>query len=575
MSIQEVPHLTEAQVRNLATPQSFDRGKTYYRNRAIVNPTRQGMKLWADCRGSELYQTTAMLGGEDGITNATCTCPYDWGGLCKHQVALLLTYVHQPEAFEAIPPLAEMLASRSQEDLIALIEHMVQRHPDLLTLVERSAAPSLGTPIDLSTYRRQAKRALRRSEMEEIAEDLEMLCDTANELLQAGDWLNAGSLFQMLLEETTAAYNDELRDIDYDGAVGGLSQDFAEGLGQCLENGQDFNQQIREKWLQTLLAAVLKDLELGGIDFGAGAADALLEWATEEEWEWIEQRIRQEIQRSDRWKQDTLVNLLAARRRETGQEEEANLLIHELGSPEQRAFLLVQEERFEEAMAIAHQHFTTLPGLVIQFADALLRANKPELALEYITQQNAQNSRGYAEWLIKFYQEHQNPELALHWQQQAFQQSPSISGFRELRKLAQQTGLWDNLRAEILKQLEQDKRFAILIDIALDEGDGDRALDLLNRSTDWSRFSYRLRVAEAIEKSQPKAALDIYQPLVDKAIAERNRNSYRTAAEYLKKIKSLYQSLKAQNKWQTYIQKIRTTYSNLPALQDEMNKAGL
>lgn len=143
-----------------------------------------------------------------------------------------------------------------------------------------------------------------------------------------------------------------------------------------------------------------------------------------------------------------------------------------------------------------------------------------------------------------------------------------------MRELAQPLGSWDSLRAEILQQLEQDKNFAILIDIAILEKDGDRALDLLKRSTD-SRFSYRLRVAEAVEKSQPREAINLYQGLIEKAIAERNRSSYQTAAGYLKKVKALYKAIKAQNDWQLYIQKIRTSYPTLRALQDELNRAGL
>lgn len=49
----------------------------------------------------EPYEVKVML-GENEVLSAECTCPYDWGGACKHVVALLLTYIHQPEAFEVI-----------------------------------------------------------------------------------------------------------------------------------------------------------------------------------------------------------------------------------------------------------------------------------------------------------------------------------------------------------------------------------------------------------------------------------------------------------------------------------------
>ncbi|HEY9861729.1 MAG TPA: hypothetical protein V6D16_19680 [Candidatus Obscuribacterales bacterium] len=45
-----LPRLSEAQIRQLATAQSFERGDRYYRNGAIINPMRQGLELRADCQ---------------------------------------------------------------------------------------------------------------------------------------------------------------------------------------------------------------------------------------------------------------------------------------------------------------------------------------------------------------------------------------------------------------------------------------------------------------------------------------------------------------------------------------------
>lgn len=282
-----LPRLTEAQIRELASPQSFERGDRYYRNGTIINPTRQGMEIWATCQGSERYEPRATL-GKGGITASSCTCPYDWGGLCKHQVALLLTYVHQPEAFDEVPPLDELLATRSREDLVALVQRMVQRYPDLLALVELSAPRRSGDRIDLSTYKRQVQRALQKDEMEDIAAAVQVVSDAAVQLLDAGDWLNAGGLYQLLLEEITAAYDDMLREIDDDGAVCIVVQDAAEGLGLCLAKAPTSEVALRLEWLLALLEAEFKDLELGGIDFAAGATDAMLEQATEEEWAELE-----------------------------------------------------------------------------------------------------------------------------------------------------------------------------------------------------------------------------------------------------------------------------------------------
>ena len=135
MTRENVPRLTEAQVRKLGSPQSFERGKSYYRGGAILEPVRQGLELRAQCEGSEdePYEVSATL-EHHGIAEVSCTCPYDWGGACKHVVALLLTYVHEPQAFRVIPPLETLLAKSSREQLIALIGEMAKREPGLLSV---------------------------------------------------------------------------------------------------------------------------------------------------------------------------------------------------------------------------------------------------------------------------------------------------------------------------------------------------------------------------------------------------------------------------------------------------------
>lgn len=575
MARETLPHLAEANILPLATSQSFSRGDRYYHEGAILNPMRQGLTLWAECQGSELYRTRVTL-SKDGIAAANCTCAYHGDGICKHQVALLLTYVRQPDSFHVTPPLEELLASRSREELIALIGQMVQRVPDLLSLVELSTASSQGQPIDISVYRRQAQRALRRDDMEEIAEDLEVLRDTAQQLLDSGDWLNAGALYQMLLEETTESYDDVLQSVDYDGEVAGLSQDFAEGLGQCLAQAQNLEIATREIWLTTLLDAELKDVEIGGIDYAAGATDHLLEQATDAEWAAIEQRIREEIKHSSSWRRQALVGILAARHDVTGQGEEGNALIHELGTPEQRAFVLVEEGKLDEAVAIAQQHFTRLPGVMKQFADTLLQAKAPERALQLIEQAQTKNSHwGYQEWLVKYHQEYGDAETALEWQKQVFLASPSLGHYKTLKDLAQRVGDWQQLRSQVLRTLESSDRLGNLIEIALDEGDIERALELLDKMSAWSRATYVLNVAKAAEKKKPQEAIALYQQMVEQSIAQRNRSSYQVAAQHLKQVKVLYESLNAQLDWSDYINRVRLQYPTLRALQDELNKAKL
>jgi uncharacterized Zn finger protein len=83
----------------------------------------------------EPYYVTASL-TENGIAEASCTCPYDYGGSCKHIVALLLTYVRRAQVFEKRPPFDAALNARSKDELIALIQKMLTYYPDLKAIVD-------------------------------------------------------------------------------------------------------------------------------------------------------------------------------------------------------------------------------------------------------------------------------------------------------------------------------------------------------------------------------------------------------------------------------------------------------
>jgi uncharacterized Zn finger protein len=569
--------LSESFIRGVASGPSFERGTSYYHSGAILDPIRQGLELRAACEGSqyEPYQVSVTLKGK-GIGGTACTCPYSGAGICKHLVALLLVYVREPQAFRVIPPLEALLASRSQQELIALIGEMIKRDPDLMSVVELSAATQPGRPMDLEAYRRQIRRVLRSESLRAIDRELCALRDTAARLEKAGDWLGAGGVYQVLLAETVGRYGDELQEMDEDGDIAMFVDEMAEGVSRCLAEGQP-DSETRRLWLEALLEAELTDIALGGIDLAPSAWDALLEHTTDADWTWIEPRVRAEIQKSHDWAREALVDLLRERRERTGQAEDAGALIRELGTPEQRAFLLIDEGEIEEAVHLMQPVLTNKPGLVTEFADVLVSARAAEAALALVTE-HVQGERGAPwclDWLVKYYRTHGRRREALVWQQKIFLLRPSAEEFRALSEVSRKLGIWDQVRTDALKALERSKRFGPLTVIALHEGDVPRALELLPRMQPWERGQYQWQVAQAAEKSHPRQALALYTELVKHAIHGRDRRTYRQAVQYLKRMKATYTSLKAAADWEAYVQSLRAQYRLLPALQDEMRQARL
>ena len=88
--------ITENELRGYLNDQSLRRARGYI-NR-VINPIRRGETLVAQVRGTRIYDVEVIV-AEDGIT-AHCSCPYDWGGYCKHIGALVLAWIYEPEDFD-------------------------------------------------------------------------------------------------------------------------------------------------------------------------------------------------------------------------------------------------------------------------------------------------------------------------------------------------------------------------------------------------------------------------------------------------------------------------------------------
>ena len=113
-----------------------------------------------------------------------------------------------------------------------------------------------------------------------------------------------------------------------------------------------------------------------------------------------------------------------------------------------------------------------------------------------------------------------------------------------------------------------------LIEIALDEGNAARALELLPRVERHAWRDYKQEVAEAAEKDHPQEALALYREMAERAIAERHRGAYQQAAQHLKRVKALSKRLAKQATGRlTYVNCARST-PNCPRCKTNCARPG-
>lgn len=101
----KLPNLSEAYIRSLVTPATFERGMQYFVHDTIFNRRQKGFTITGMCKGSSSppYSLTAELSQKKPkAIYCKCSCPIGTGK-CKHVVAFLLCWVHNSDKFKVQP----------------------------------------------------------------------------------------------------------------------------------------------------------------------------------------------------------------------------------------------------------------------------------------------------------------------------------------------------------------------------------------------------------------------------------------------------------------------------------------
>ncbi|MEM7345920.1 MAG: hypothetical protein AAF485_16900 [Chloroflexota bacterium] len=121
-------NLTISDIQARCSDASYERGEQYYN--LVEHRLRLPDGLEARVSGSSVYRITIHEAKQGLIT--MCSCPYNWGGDCKHIVATLLNWIRQPERFITTEDLKTALNKRKKADLVALLDDICRIYPHLV-----------------------------------------------------------------------------------------------------------------------------------------------------------------------------------------------------------------------------------------------------------------------------------------------------------------------------------------------------------------------------------------------------------------------------------------------------------
>ena len=139
------PFVTEELILRKVTEKSFERGRDYYESGMVESVTQRGNRLFADVLGSECEPYNVGITLEERDFRASCTCPYDWEGYCKHIVAVLLTWIRDRELVAVRLPVEDLLSKLDPDELRTLVLELVESGPALAETVDefcRQVAPT-------------------------------------------------------------------------------------------------------------------------------------------------------------------------------------------------------------------------------------------------------------------------------------------------------------------------------------------------------------------------------------------------------------------------------------------------
>ena len=282
-----LPDFEESTIRAYATDSSYYRGEDYYEIGAVRNLVLEGDAYRAHVHGTRRYTVRIRGSGDD--LDASCTCPYDWGGICKHIVATMLAILDQPEGGQAPKrisvsepeesvPVDDILASLSAEQLRSFVRLQISEYPKLAENLKIFSQGRAETDKTVEAYDAEITADLEagdfkgphdyeynyydRYDDDYDAEDdsdtvdgiLRPYRDTASKYQAQGNWIESAKIHEAIVQACTkmaAAERIDEDDQDYDD-YDEIYEDYLES--ECRREAQ----QALAHWAETLSEATPK-----------------------------------------------------------------------------------------------------------------------------------------------------------------------------------------------------------------------------------------------------------------------------------------------------------------------------
>ena len=571
--------VSEDTLKSLSTPTSFSRGDELYQDGAIFDTSRQSNVLRGKCRGSSApyYEIVVRL-DEGGFQEAYCSCPYSFGGLCKHIIALMLTFIHSPDEFAEQKSIKELLEPLEKDEIISVISKLVNRYPELYTWLQNETlvVSETSQPVQLqgksrvsqAVYQNQIRRILRSLDgyrmseaywmMGDMVAQLSQIGDTAFEFLQSGDAQGALIIFSTLFIETGKGFSGF---DDSDGYLSSFIEDLALPLCEAILSA-DLSNAERIK-IYKKLEPIIRDLHSYGFD----DLDVIL------------------IAINRGWSDEPLIEAEDYNPRYANYLNEVKLNILErknhieeylkicLKSGAIVRYVLKQLEigEIDRALEVAFKNIASSDE-ALAVAIALREANRLSDALSLAEKgleiEGRKNELGL--WLGPIEETQGRTEQAIQAYLAAYYEAPTLELYNALKRLTAEN--WLHLRPILMLKLQENPSHArVLADVYLAEHEWDQAIAIACKVSQWDYVLVE-KVVDAVLPHRPDWVIQACEAQAEGLIARTQSKYYSIAVNWLGKMKKAYISTGRKAEWLEYLENLKAKYYRRPALQAELRR---
>lgn len=541
----------------------IDRGYSYYTSGRVMDEyERDGLYTFI-VEGTYDYKVEVEIGNNGKILDSFCDCPYDFGPICKHEVAV---YYYLREIVQFIPKkrngkrlnLQDVLNRLSKEELVDIIMELTSKDRELKQTIMFKYAKEDDKHIIID-YKRLLYTLARKYLGKEdyisynragyFADDMrELFINGIEKALTNNNYSLATDIALMTLEKAIEAFNYA---DDSDGFIGSLTTEIIEYIDdlvfEVVDNDYSDKREIFYKMIKYLDIQALD----GWNEFRMGLLNICLKFIGEKEYrKALEDKIMDFVKREgnsyyEYFKEELLLLLYGIMEKYETEDKQIQFIKENLQHTAFRELLINKlKDRGDYHKIIdltleGEEKDKDLPGLVNQWRKIRYEAYK-KLSLK--EEQEKLATKLFLEGNFEYYEELR----AMHKGREKELYNEILAKIRKGRDW-----YWNNLYVKLIVY----------------ENDLEELLNYVKNNLHQIE-----EYANILFEKYPDEVIDIYKDyILSTAKAASNRSKYRNVCSIIER----YSEFVSVENLKDIINKLRSLYKNRPAFLDELSKIKL